>query len=107
MIQTWYNGLIMEPEDPRHGTVNGYVNLGCRCDECYAANAAYQVPRARQRRRLGLPEGDPRHGTDNGYTNYGDRCPECVAARAQVAYLRRHAALPADPHICDTTAEAA
>lgn len=25
--------------DPRHGTENGYRNLGCRCDACRAANS--------------------------------------------------------------------
>lgn len=27
--------------DPRHGTTNGYSNLGCRCDECKTAHADY------------------------------------------------------------------
>lgn len=26
--------------DPRHGTVNGYGNLDCRCADCAAAHAA-------------------------------------------------------------------
>jgi hypothetical protein len=39
-------------EDPRHGTVNGYLNLGCRCPACkvnYSAYAAarYQASKAR------------------------------------------------------------
>lgn len=25
------------PDDPRHGSVNGYSNLGCKCDPCKAA----------------------------------------------------------------------
>ena len=29
--------------DPRHGTVNGYTNCGCRCDLCSAAAAEYQA----------------------------------------------------------------
>lgn len=28
--------------DPRHGTPNGYRNLGCHCDDCKAANAKEQ-----------------------------------------------------------------
>jgi hypothetical protein len=28
--------------DPRHGTVNGYTNLACRCDDCRAAQRRYQ-----------------------------------------------------------------
>lgn len=35
-------GRISEGDgDPRHGTMNGYVNLRCRCGECRAANATY------------------------------------------------------------------
>jgi hypothetical protein len=28
--------------DQRHGTSNGYVNLGCRCDLCRIAWSQYQ-----------------------------------------------------------------
>lgn len=31
------------PDDPRHGTLNGYDNLCCRCDRCRRANADYQA----------------------------------------------------------------
>lgn len=31
----------MTPDDPRHGTFNGYANLKCRCVECRAANTVY------------------------------------------------------------------
>jgi hypothetical protein len=27
--------------DPRHGTLNGYTNLCCRCDQCRSANTDY------------------------------------------------------------------
>jgi hypothetical protein len=30
----------LAPEDPRHGTLNAYSNLGCRCRPCKGANAA-------------------------------------------------------------------
>lgn len=29
----------MMHDDPRHGTTNGYTNLGCRCQPCRDANA--------------------------------------------------------------------
>lgn len=29
------------PDDPRHGTENGYSNLRCRCDRCTDAHATY------------------------------------------------------------------
>ncbi|MEZ0165991.1 hypothetical protein AB2L27_14625 [Kineococcus sp. LSe6-4] len=31
--------------DARHGTANGYRNLGCRCERCTAAWTAYQRDR--------------------------------------------------------------
>lgn len=30
-----------DPTDPRHGTNNGYTNLGCRCDPCKDASSLY------------------------------------------------------------------
>lgn len=30
--------------DPRHGTTNGYGNLGCHCGDCRRAWAAYCLP---------------------------------------------------------------
>jgi hypothetical protein len=30
---------ISDPGDPRHGSLNFYVNFGCRCSACRAANA--------------------------------------------------------------------
>jgi hypothetical protein len=38
-------------DDPRHGTANGYLNYGCRCDACKAAGAAYNSADARRKRR--------------------------------------------------------
>lgn len=38
------------PEDPRHGTTNGYGNLGCRCERC---TEAWRV------RHLTYMHGDP------------------------------------------------
>jgi hypothetical protein len=32
-------------EDHRHGSANGYGNLGCRCDRCRAAWTAYSASR--------------------------------------------------------------
>jgi len=30
--------FISNPDDPRHGTKNGYDNLNCRCDRCREAH---------------------------------------------------------------------
>jgi hypothetical protein len=38
---------LIEPDDPRHGTPNGYNNLLCRCDPCRDAWNAYSSPRKR------------------------------------------------------------
>jgi hypothetical protein len=37
--------MTLAPDDPRHGTVNGYGNLGCRCQPCRDAHAAYRRER--------------------------------------------------------------
>lgn len=33
--------MLSGPDDPRHGSVNGYTNHHCRCDECRFATSAY------------------------------------------------------------------
>lgn len=33
----------LDADDPRHGTVNGYSNLGCRCPPCNDANSDYSM----------------------------------------------------------------
>lgn len=63
------------PEDPRHGTKNGYGNLGCRCPRCTEATRiaqAEQVARPRQ-----LAPGDPRHGTRYARTYWHCHCEIC------------------------------
>lgn len=42
----------MELTDPRHGTSNGYGNLGCRCDLCRAAWARYIVKLGHNRENM-------------------------------------------------------
>lgn len=34
---------MLEPGDPRHGTLNGYKGLGCRCDVCLRAVSAHHA----------------------------------------------------------------
>lgn len=38
----------LAPDDPRHGTRNGYANRGCRCVACRAANTAWMAERRRR-----------------------------------------------------------
>lgn len=38
----------MSADDPRHGTVNGYLNQGCRCGDCRAAGTADRMARKRR-----------------------------------------------------------
>lgn len=70
----------LSPDDPRHGTQNGYGNLGCRCDRCKEANrlnhAAYM---AKVRRTRHLAHGDVQHGTSYRY-DVGCRCDDCRGA---------------------------
>lgn len=79
---------MLDPDDSRHGTVNGYINHKCRCPECREANRQ-EVAKARRRRFLTVTGDDPRHGTDNYYANYGCRCTACVAARAEAVQRRK------------------
>ena len=70
--------MTLAPTDPRHGTMNGYCNLKCRCQPCRDAWAAYF--KSMKASWPQLAEDDPRHGTPNGYGNYKCRCDACRAA---------------------------
>ena len=39
-------GAGLAPDDPRHGTENGYLNLGCRCLDCLNARRAARLRRS-------------------------------------------------------------
>lgn len=62
-----------------HGTRARY-HRGCRCDQCRAANAAYD---RELRARAGLPV----HGKRGTYTS-GCRCEPCTEANRE--YQRKH-----------------
>ena len=68
----------LEPEDHRHGTVNGYSNLGCGCPPCRAAHSV--ICRERRIARSSGPIPDRVHGTPGGYGNYRCTCVECRRA---------------------------
>jgi hypothetical protein len=71
-------------DDSRHGTVNGYGNLGCRCEACRTAHAA----KHREYMAKAIAEGriakDTPHGTTYKY-DAGCRCAQCRAAKAAVS----------------------
>lgn len=77
--------MLADPSDPRHGTMNGYVNRRCRCDRCRDANAAYQ----RQRRAVRYSAEPTVHGLSSTYTNWGCRCRSCCAAHTEVKRQHR------------------
>ena len=83
------------PDDPRHGTHNGYGNYGCGCDPCREANARYCYEAKRRRVARGtMPV--HLHGTSGGYGNWKCRCEACTAAWAadsRIQYYRRTAGL--------------
>src|SRR5256885_704702 len=71
------DGQPLAPDDPRHGTTNGYGNLGCRCTPCTEAhrqNHAAYMARVRASKRI-LGE----HGTEIAYDT-GCRCAACREA---------------------------
>lgn len=109
--------LRENPDDPRHGTTNGY-GVGCRCDRCRVAMKRYSgryfkenEELIKEKRRLYYRNNkanvrksqvkryeeyvyqmqqdpnDPRHGTRTGYT-YGCRCDKCKAASHEYSHRR-------------------
>lgn len=50
--------MTLALDDPRHGTTNGYSNLGCHCDRCKAAwakdhlNYMHSSPEQQEKARL-------------------------------------------------------
>jgi len=96
---------MLAPDDPRHGTNNGYVNHGCRCEPCHEANKAYQRSRNHLKNewrwRTGrskpleehLAEIEAAHGTESRYQRCD--CPECRQAAADARRRRRHADIEA------------
>lgn len=68
----------LTPGDPRHGTPNGYVNYGCRCESCKAAASVAQKRIKAALRSRPIPSYV--HGTVNGYKTYKCKCDACRAA---------------------------
>lgn len=68
-----------------HGTIGGYTNHSCRCEDCMAAMRAY-----RSRAKAGPIPPTATHGLST-YQNYGCRCSECRAGRR--AYDTRRKAM--------------
>ncbi|MDI3242240.1 hypothetical protein QK287_11785 [Arthrobacter sp. AL05] len=67
---------VLSDDDPRHGTPNGYGNLGCRCDRCREANRKSHYAYMERVRREGRMLGS--HGTALSYDS-GCRCDDCNA----------------------------
>lgn len=61
-------------DDPRHGTTNGYGNLGCRCEACRAAHRASHAAYLARQRAAGRIIGA--HGSEVAYET-GCRCEPC------------------------------
>lgn len=64
-------------DDPRHGTINGYNNLKCRCDLCRDANTKSHAAYMKRIRRDGRVLGT--HGSSLSYDT-GCRCHTCKEA---------------------------
>lgn len=65
----------------RHGTRNGWVNHGCRCDACRAARLSADYNRRQSRKeRAALDPSIVPHGAAHALRDYGCRCESCVEA---------------------------
>lgn len=112
--------IANRPRDPRHGTPNGYSNLGCRCRRCREAQTEYlrargigpyrtdpcpecgnpKTPVSARCRDCENAEREAPHGTESRYSRCG--CEECRAAAAEARRERRHAARVPCSHGCGT-----
>lgn len=82
------------PDDPRHGTVNGYSNQKCRCERCTEAwTVAY---RARYGKRSmvewrAFQRANIKHNA-NTYSKGRCRCDVCRSAASARRSAARHRA---------------
>ena len=75
--------MSLAPDDPRHGTVNGYSNLDCRCQRCRDAWAAdSKQKRSKRAERIALDPSVAVHGKPDTYLNWGCRCRPCTDAHS-------------------------
>ncbi len=87
----------MRRSDPRHGTTNGYQNLGCRCPKCREAQRVYMLGYWRRKGKptraeyvARLREENDTHGREARYGR-GCRCELCVEAANSARRKRRQA----------------
>ncbi len=84
-------------DDSRHGTVNGYRNLGCRCDRC---RDAHRMSIAALRRRLADTTTCPTCGGGGGphHTYEPQQCHTCYAYQTRTSRRRDPDNLYPDGH---------
>ena len=83
-------GAPLEPEDPRHGTTNGYGNLGCRCAPCTQAHWIHHnayMAKVRESRQL-VDNGKGDHGSSYRY-DIGCRCDPCREAHNEKSRMTK------------------
>lgn len=84
----------LAPDDPRHGTPNGYNNHKCRCARCTKAWGEYGTARRRRRgiRPIGEVRAEAIRHNANRYAKGKCRCAVCrEAATARRREARRKA----------------
>jgi len=89
---------VLEADDPRHGTVNGYANQHCRCELCRAAHRTDQsVQRAKRIARTvangGIAPPPAKHGAPSTYGNWRCSCEPCREAHTRASQQRKRAIL--------------
>lgn len=94
------------PDDPRHGSLNGYSNMKCRCGRCRQANTArkpgYRAPKEPPVSAVSdlfdTPPIEIKHGTLDGAKECRKGGELCFACRRVVhvaaAQSTRHSAAP-------------
>ena len=86
VIDDGKGAVTLEIGDPRHGTANGYTNLGCRCELCTDANRRQHARYIDRLRSEGRMVGG--HGSTTAY-ECGCRCAACTRANTRKGRMRR------------------
>lgn len=78
----------LTPDDPRHGTTNGYGNLGCRCSPCREAHRQNHARYMQKVRDDGSLVDKGAHGSSYRY-DIGCRCDACREAHNQKSRITK------------------
>lgn len=91
-LKTYVRKRKYGPVQVKHGSINGYINLCCRCPVCVVGNCV-RMREYRATNNGTLPRSygpiEAKHGTVSAYNCRGCRCDRCRAAITAYSRERR------------------